>query len=231
MSIDSDSDNSDDDDDDLDEDPTIEHASVQHHGEVNRIRCMPQSPGIIATMAGTGKAHIYDLTGVYNSMQIKGPRAQHHNKAEFTFAGHRSEGFAVDWSPAIAGRLATGDCSGNIHIWNANASGSSWTVDATPYQGHTASVEDLQWSPTEATVFSSASADKTVRIFDTRGKTGPQITVSDAHTEDVNVLSWNRTVGYLLASASDDGSFKVCRWMWKIAMISYILLKMCVMRI
>jgi ribosome assembly protein RRB1 len=69
-------------------------------------------------------------------------------------------------------------------------------------------VEDIQWSPTEGTVFSSASSDNTVRIWDTRGKAGPQISV-DAHQDDVNVISWNRSVGYLLASGCEDGSFKV----------------------
>lgn len=57
-------------------------------------------------------------------------------------------------------------------------------------------------------MFASCSADRTVKIWDTRGRTGPQISIN-AHTSDVNVLSWNRSVGYLLASGSDDGSFKV----------------------
>lgn len=213
-SDDENSDDEDDDDEGLDDDPTIEHINVNHQGGVNRIRSMPQNPGIIATMADTGKAHIFDLTANLASMMGKGPRLNGTNtKPAYTFSGHQDEGFAVDWNPLVAGRLATGDCAGKIRLWNpaAQSSGTgagSWQVDNTAYSGHTASVEDLQWSPTEATVLSSASADRTVRIWDIRDNTKPQITF-DAHSEDVNVISWNRSVAYLLASGSDDGSFKV----------------------
>lgn len=78
------------------------------------------------------------------------------------------------------------------------------------WAGHEAntSVEDLQWSPTEETVFASAGTDKTVRIWDTREKSKPMISVA-AHDADVNVISWNRMVTYMLASGCDDGSLKV----------------------
>lgn len=36
-----------------------------HTGGVNRIRCMPQNPGIIATMAETSHVYIYDATAVF----------------------------------------------------------------------------------------------------------------------------------------------------------------------
>jgi len=50
-----------------------------------------------------------------------------------------------------AGRLATGDCRHNIHLWQPQ-SAASWNVDQRPYSAHTASVEDIQWSPSEASV-------------------------------------------------------------------------------
>ena len=49
------------------------------------------------------------------------------------------------------GCLATGDCNKNIHLWFAE-DGGKWRVDQRPYTGHTASVEDIQWSPNEANV-------------------------------------------------------------------------------
>mgnify|MGYP005992090981 CR=1 FL=1 len=184
--------------------------NINHTGGVNRIRSMPQNPGFVATMSDSGKAHIFDLTTHLASMMGKGPRANTTTtKPAFTYSGHQDEGYALDWNPLVPGRMATGDCAGKIRLWNPTATGAgNWAVDNTPLSGHTASVEDLQWSPSEATVLSSASADRTVRIWDIRDNTKPQITF-DAHSEDVNVISWNRNVGYLLASGCDDGSFKV----------------------
>lgn len=50
------------------------------------------------------------------------------------------------------GRLASGDCKKNIHVWEPREGGTSWQIDQRPFSSHSKSVEDLQWSPTEATV-------------------------------------------------------------------------------
>jgi ribosome assembly protein RRB1 len=105
--------------------------------------------------------------------------------------------------------LATGDCARHIHVWDP-APGGTWAVSA-PYSGHESSVEDLQWSPAEPTVFASASADGSVRVWDCRAapKRGAMLCRPAAHSSDVNVLSWNRLVGYMLASGGDDGALRV----------------------
>lgn len=64
-------------------------------------------------------------------------------KPIFSFNGHQSEGYGIDWSPIVAGKLATGDCKKNIHIWKMNESG--WTVDQRSFNDHADSVEDIQW--------------------------------------------------------------------------------------
>lgn len=50
------------------------------------------------------------------------------------------------------GRLVSGDCKKNIHVWQPQEGGTSWKIDQRPFSSHSKSVEDLQWSPTEATV-------------------------------------------------------------------------------
>lgn len=52
----------------------------------------------------------------------------------------------------LKGRLVSGDCKKNIHVWEPREGGTSWQIDQRPFSSHTKSVEDLQWSPTEATV-------------------------------------------------------------------------------
>jgi len=67
----------------------------------------------------------------------------------------QSEGFAMDWCGTVPGRLATGDCHRNVHVWNLETERQNslkWCVDKRPFTGHTDSVEDLQWSPNEPSV-------------------------------------------------------------------------------
>ena len=164
-------------------------------------------------MSDNGSAYIFNCQAAIKPLLEGGGSRSSANtptRPAYTFKGHKDEGYALCWSPAEEGMLATGDCAGNIHVWNkgSNANCTDWKVDSLPYTGHKGSVEDLQWSPREKTVFSSCGVDGTVKIWDTRGRTGPQISI-DAHKEDVNVISWSSSVEYLLASGCDDGSFKV----------------------
>lgn len=121
--------------------PAMTHQSFRHRGTVNRLRLMPQRTSVCATWSDTGSVHVWDISPQLDRLRQPSSRSGHveDQGALVTFSGHSDEGFALDFSPVAAGRFASGDCQGNIHVWEPS-DGSSWLVDA-PYAGHTSSVE------------------------------------------------------------------------------------------
>ncbi|XP_010262150.1 PREDICTED: glutamate-rich WD repeat-containing protein 1 [Nelumbo nucifera] len=193
--------------------PVLQLRKVAHVGCVNRIRAMTQNPHICASWADTGHVQIWDFSSHLNALAESETEMGKGVSNVFTqaplvkFGGHKDEGYAIDWSPLVPGRLVSGDCKNSIHLWEPQ-SGGTWNVDANPFIGHAASVEDLQWSPTEPHVFASCSVDGNIAIWDTRLGKSPA-TSFKAHNADVNVISWNRLASCMIASGSDDGTFSI----------------------
>lgn len=222
---DSDSDEEDN-EDDLDEDPVLEFRSVPHNGGVNRVRAQPLAPSsslvpvsqpyYAATWAETGKVHIWDIRPLIESLDTPGYAMDktRTSKPAFTINSHgRAEGFAMDWASSgganpSALRLLTGDVYSRIYLTTTTTS--SFNALSQPFMSHTSSVEDIQWSPSEPTVFASCSADCSIQIWDVRTKGRKSATgIDHAHGSDVNVISWNRSAAYLMLSGGDEGGIKV----------------------
>ncbi|KOS21203.1 Ribosome assembly protein rrb1 [Escovopsis weberi] len=212
----------DDDDDAEDADPILESRSIPLNSCTNRIRAhqFPSSSSggdgsspprtLTATMTESTDVFIHDVTPHLASFDTPGTViSAQQNKPISTIRAHRSEGYAVDWAPlAPAGKLLTGDNDGLVYA-TTQTPGGGWVTDNRPFQGHTGSVEDIQWSPSEQSVFASASSDGTVRIWDVRSKARrPALTVQVSE-HDVNVISWSRQTTHLLASGADDGTWAV----------------------
>lgn len=222
LSDDSDSDNEeDDDDDDLDEDAILEYRSMPHVGGVNRVRAQPISPTAyptplqpyhVATWADTGKVHIWDVRPLIESLDVPGYTLDKSRTSApvFTINSHgRAEGFAMDWasSGTSSYRLLTGDIHSKIYLTTSTPSG--FNALSQPFTSHTSSVEDLQWSPSEPTVFASCSADRSIQIWDVRTKGRKSVAgIVVAHESDVNVISWNKLTSYLIVSGGDEGGIK-----------------------
>ncbi|KAJ4959571.1 hypothetical protein NE237_026682 [Protea cynaroides] len=193
--------------------PVLQLRKVPHEGGVNRIRAMTQNPHICASWADTGHVQIWDFSSHLNVLAESETASNRGDSNVFNqapllkFGGHKDEGYALDWSPLVPGRLVSGDCKNSIHLWEPSSSG-TWNVDANPFIGHSASVEDLQWSPTEPHVFASCSVDGSIAIWDARLGKSPAASMK-AHNADVNVISWNRLASCMLASGSDDGTFSI----------------------
>jgi ribosome assembly protein RRB1 len=201
-------------DDEVDADPILEYKSLPTPYTTNRIRVSPfaRQTGqyLTASMSEGGDVFIWDVSQHFRSFDNPGTTiTKQMNRPIHTIQVHgRIEGYAVDWSPLIpTGSLLTGDISGRIHLTNRGQS--SWTTDRTPFEGHDGSVEEIQWSRSEQTVFASAGTDGFIRIWDIRSKKHqPALSVKASNT-DINVMSWNPKVSYLLASGHDDGQWGV----------------------
>ena len=217
-------------------DPILEHYTFPHEGGINRIRACPQNNDVVAVWGEKGTVSLYDVGGALDlldrSTMSKSESVSNYHVRKmrkdpfFVYEGHSTEGYALDWSRVVPGRLATADCDGHIHIWNAmhavaakeiTSKSSPWgnssfevkpTYSPSGDNIDTPSVEDLQWSPNEATVLASAECGGYVRIYDVRCPNRAMIS-NKIHGSgaDVNVISWNRLVSNLLASGGDDGEF------------------------
>ncbi|KIJ56887.1 hypothetical protein M422DRAFT_57486 [Sphaerobolus stellatus SS14] len=222
---DSDEEDDDDDENDLDEDAVLEYRSIPHVGGINRVRAQPlpagqplppvSQPYYVSTWADTGKVHIFDIRPHIEALNTPGyiPDKTRTNTPVYSITAHgRAEGFAMDWAASPSNpsslRLLTGDINSKIYL--TTCSNSAFTTSSQPFISHTSSIEDLQWSPAEPTVFASCSADCSIRIWDVRVKGRKSaIALESAHDSDVNVISWNKNTSYLLVSGDDEGGLKV----------------------
>ncbi|KAF5352689.1 hypothetical protein D9756_006024 [Leucocoprinus leucothites] len=215
-------DEDDEDDDALDEDAVLEYKSIPHFGGVNRTRAQPlpvgsslppvSQPYHVATWAETGKVHIWNVRPLIEALEVPG---YVYNRAQvstpvFTINSHgRAEGFAMDWASSgpTSLRLLTGDIHAKIYLTTSSPSG--FNALSQSFQSHTSSVEDIQWSPSEPTVFASCSADQSIQVWDVRSRGRKSVAgIVNAHESDVNVISWNHTTSYLLVSGGDEGGIK-----------------------
>lgn len=175
--------------------PDLNHRSFSFYGCVNRIRAFENY--VAAWSDATSKVDIYDISRVLESIETN----QQSQKPNTLYqVKHQTEGFALDWSRLTRCSLLSGDLFGNIKLTqNFKQAGNFFCSK---------SVEDLQWSPNEATVFAACGQDCSLSIFDTRqgNRAAIQQTISDC---DVNVISWNRITPFLMASGDDVGRLAV----------------------
>uniref|UniRef100_K7FWY7 Uncharacterized protein n=1 Tax=Pelodiscus sinensis TaxID=13735 RepID=K7FWY7_PELSI len=186
--------------------PHLELAMIPHYGGINRVR--------VTQLGGTQVAAVWSEKGQVE-IAISDPEAmatflreeQAKIKPLFSFAGHMTEGFAMDWSPIVSGELGRGLWVGGEGRWQ------SWGQQGAVGGGVKgvgraggASCDPVYAPP----VFASCSADGSIRVWDVRAAPSRacMLTASQAHASDVNVISWNRHEPFLL-SGGEGGALHI----------------------
>ena len=73
---------------------------INHEGEVNRARFMPQNPTIIATKTPTSDVLIFDYT-----KHPSKPEPSGECMPDLRLKGHLKEGYGLSWNPSLNGNL------------------------------------------------------------------------------------------------------------------------------
>ncbi|CAD8189551.1 unnamed protein product [Paramecium pentaurelia] len=166
---------------------------INHEGEVNRARYMPQKSNIIATFTTKGEIHIFDY--------IKHPSQPSNNlvKPDLKLVGHQKEGFGMSWSEQKLGHLLTGDYDGKLCIWDVETNAPE---PKQTFQANNLQIEDVCWHRYHPDIFGSCGDDRHVRIWDTR-KPQPLSDIQ-THAGDIYCLDFNPFNEYFFITGSED---------------------------
>ena len=182
---------------------------VNHQGEVNKARCMPQSHNIIATKTVSAEIHIFD----YFKHPTKPASAHEFKEPQLRLAGHEREGYGLCWSKAREGLLISGSDDGIICAWDVNKCGTDSNVVSpvvSVRDAHSGQVvEDVTWSHFNENEFASVGDDRHLRLWDLRdphscvGSTSQQ-------SDDLMCIDSSAFDPYVLVTGSNDS--KVLLW-------------------
>ncbi|KAF9984389.1 CCR4-Not complex caf1 ribonuclease subunit Caf1 [Modicella reniformis] len=175
---------------------------INHEGEVNRARYMPQNPDIIATKTVMGDLYVFDRTR-HPSQPASGGVCS----PEIRLKGHTKEGYGLSWSPILQGHLISASEDTTVCHWDINAATKDKKVlDAFRiYRGHNSVVEDVAWHTIHDSLFASVGDDQRMLIWDTRSASQEKPAHNiHAHAAEVNCVAFSPSTEFIVATGSGD---------------------------
>lgn len=185
--------------------------TINHFGDVNKLRYMPQNPDIIASSNNMGELSVYNRTKHLNikklgeEAEINEPQLRLVNAAK-----DKTDIFAFDWNRQREGSLVSGSMSGGINVYdiklasvtkNDNSVGDFWQHQ------RNSGVNDLEWVHNHDSIFVSGEDDGSLCIYDTR--LSSKLVLSYTTANPANSISVNPTNNFCVASGHSNGELAV----------------------
>ncbi|GJE86228.1 WD40 domain-containing protein [Phanerochaete sordida] len=175
---------------------------INHKGEVNRARYMPQNPDLIATKAVSGEIYVFDRTK-HPSEPERGGQC----RPDITLVGQRKEGYGLAWSPLKKGHILGASEDTTVCHWDINSYTKAKTqIEPTNvFRGHTSVVGDVDWHSKDDWNFASVGDDKMLMVWDTRASSAPVFQLQ-AHDREILAVAYSPAVDHLLLTGSADNT-------------------------
>ncbi|KAH6803153.1 Transducin family protein / WD-40 repeat family protein [Perilla frutescens var. frutescens] len=199
------------------------YKTILHPGEVNRIRELPQNKNIVATHTDCPEVLIWDVEAQPNRHAVLGAAD---SRPDLVLSGHQDNAeFALAMCPAEPFVLSGGKDK-SVVLWSIQDHVSTLATDGTQsaesassivkatdnstvgprgiFQGHTDTVEDVQFCPSSSQQFCSVGDDSCLILWDARIGNDPVVKVEKAHNADLHCVDWNsHDENYILTGSAD----------------------------
>lgn len=181
---------------------------INHRGDVNRVKYMPQNPNVLATANNLGDVNIYERTK-HSSLkrhQLSADEGAGIASPEICLKGitsvNASDVFAMDWNPQREADIVTASMAGDINIYDIRRQylAQSHTIAQTQYFPNGAGVNDIEWFGGHDSIFLVGDEAGYLKVYDTRTAAEPvvkQQVVSQFGVNSVSVHPTNSSaIGY-----------------------------------
>eukprot|EP00516_Mucochytrium_quahogii_P007681 CAMPEP_0203754246 /NCGR_PEP_ID=MMETSP0098-20131031/7870_1 /ASSEMBLY_ACC=CAM_ASM_000208 /TAXON_ID=96639 /ORGANISM=" , Strain NY0313808BC1" /LENGTH=427 /DNA_ID=CAMNT_0050645163 /DNA_START=73 /DNA_END=1353 /DNA_ORIENTATION=- len=179
--------------------------TMNHDGEVNRARYMPQDDYIIATKTVQGDVDVFYVRE-HESSPSKDGKAEPNIRCK----GHEKEGYGLDWSPLERGHLLSGSDDAYICRWDINAKTKSdrtlQPVDK--FRGHAGVIGEVQYHKHHKDLCGSVGDDYMFNLWDFRDLKTPKESIK-AHEKEIQGLSFSPFNEFLVLTGGSDNLVKL----------------------
>ena len=179
--------------------PSIHYKKrINHDGEVNRARYMPQNSTVIATKSPSKTVFVFNYD--------RHPELPDGNdvRPEHECHGHTSEGYGICWNPNKEGMLLSGSLDGSICTWDLQEAAFNVPCIFRIADAHANGVEDVDWHKHHDYMFGSVGNDSMLALYDIRQGANGAFQRVRAHEGDVHSISFNPKDEHLFATGGAD---------------------------
>lgn len=183
---------------------------INHLGDVNKVRYMPQKPNVLASGNNLGDLVIYERTKHSNFRNTIIDDTSI-NKPQLVLKGNsqNSDIFAIDWNKQKEGTILSANMAGDINLFDIRDLyiAKQLTVSQMQYFDNSGvGINDIEWFPDHDSLFATADDGGSLKIFDTR-----LASVVKQHpiSSSLNSVSINNGNSACLAVGDSQGAIEV----------------------